>query len=1220
MEKTIVKAKSLFLTFLFCGSLFAGELRQTYGGQVKKEITFSSESLHFTTVNGYDVVTIPGHNLLRHLGEPQLPVKEIYLVIPQNARITGLEIIEAQTQEISEKYKIYPAQKAKPRYLEMQDPSLTLPHGGRDKEWGSLFPSGKDKKEGEVPPRTEVYNSSNIYPEKPIQIVGSGYFGGYQIVSLLFYPLQYFPSQQHLRVNSKIKFRLLYDLSSKSPERISHPIHRDILTSLVMNPEDINSLTLDTGWKPVLPKPGLPKPVLPKPVLPSDYPYLVITAAGYDTVFQRLTEWKQKKGIPAKIVTTDSIYTAYPGTDNAEKIRNFLKDAYTNWGMTYVLLGGDTDIIPARYAYIEFQSITENIPTDLYYAALDGTWDANNNGIYGELTDTVDLYPELFVGRASVNAIAKAQAFVNKILTYEKNPPTDYELKMAFFASMLDASSNSGIAKDMIDEDYVPGRFDPITKLYQANGNETPQTVISAMQTGQGVMNHDGHAGTTVMQAGTGYINSNDMDTLHNAPRFSILYSLGCWPAAFDYDCIAEHFVNNPNGGGTAFVGNSRYGFYIPGFPGYGSSELFDQRFFESLLCEDISNLSAVVVASKLPYIAEAQIENDFRWIEYSLNLLGDPEMPAWTDTPRSLTVDYPAVITPGLNQIKITVHDGLTPLENSLVCLMKGSEVYAKDYTSSTGEVNLSISPTTSGTVLLTVTAHNYLPHQGEIFVTDSLAQISYWRCEINDTAGGNGDGMVNPGETIQMPVILKNSGNKPAIKVTATLVTADSLVTILENQKDYGDILPGDSALSQGSYKFSVSSQTANAHTIQFNLQITDSLSNWWNGTISMVVATPILAYHQHSIQDSAGNNNGIAEPGDTIKIKVKVKNKGLGLAKGVVVGLATGDTNLTLIDTTATFGNILPDSVGNGEFRVYILPTSPSTHLAILPLNPQTNDGYSFTDSLRLIIGQTGFSDSCEDTTGWTHSGTQDLWHLTTSRYHSYNHSWYCGNDTDSLYPPNCTARLTTPSIILPANSTLSFWQYYILEAGWDYGIIEIGIDTTWKQLGLITGNSGGWTKSSYNLSNYFGSTEAKFRFTLFSDNDAYQYEGWYVDDIEVKSADTAVEEPLSAIRYPLSAFRLYQNYPNPFSSQTAIRYLLSAISHTTLKIYNVAGQLVKTLVGQTLVGQTFLSDITPGVYSVSWDGRDESGKRVASGVYFYQLTAGDFSAVKKMVLLR
>ena len=94
-----------------------------------------------------------------------------------------------------------------------------------------------------------------------------------------------------------------------------------------------------------------------------------------------------------------------------------------------------------------------------------------------------------------------------------------------------------------------------------------------------------------------------------------------------------------------------------------------------------------------------------------------------------------------------------------------------------------------------------------------------------------------------------------------------------------------------------------------------------------------------------------------------------------------------------------------------------------------------------------------------------------------------------------------------------------------------------------------------------------------------------------------------------------FSLSQNYPNPFNPATTIRYQLSAVgrprSTVTLRIYNLLGELVRTLVDK---------EQAPGYYSVVWDGKDNLGEEVSSGVYFYRLKAGGFSQVKKMLLMR
>jgi hypothetical protein len=90
-------------------------------------------------------------------------------------------------------------------------------------------------------------------------------------------------------------------------------------------------------------------------------------------------------------------------------------------------------------------------------------------------------------------------------------------------------------------------------------------------------------------------------------------------------------------------------------------------------------------------------------------------------------------------------------------------------------------------------------------------------------------------------------------------------------------------------------------------------------------------------------------------------------------------------------------------------------------------------------------------------------------------------------------------------------------------------------------------------------------------------------------------------------------LSQNYPNPFNPTTAISYQLSAVGHTTLKVYDVLGREVATLVNEVK---------QPGVYSVHWNARLPGGQAtgIASGVYFYRLQAGSFTETRKLVVLR
>lgn len=101
-------------------------------------------------------------------------------------------------------------------------------------------------------------------------------------------------------------------------------------------------------------------------------------------------------------------------------------------------------------------------------------------------------------------------------------------------------------------------------------------------------------------------------------------------------------------------------------------------------------------------------------------------------------------------------------------------------------------------------------------------------------------------------------------------------------------------------------------------------------------------------------------------------------------------------------------------------------------------------------------------------------------------------------------------------------------------------------------------------------------------------------------------TAIEEASPAL-----ADKLFQNYPNPFNPVTTIVYSVADQNRVELTIFNVRGQKVRRLVSETK---------SPGRYTINWDGTGDGGARVASGVYFYRIRIGTFSAVKKMIVLK
>jgi hypothetical protein len=1079
----------LVLAFL----LFSGFAR-VEADTIAESVNFSITDLVFSSSQGFNVVYLKGCDITDEPGKPQLPVRLLHVALPPGSEVREVIVTGMASEVLPDQYHIFPGQP--PQILSRMDDPIPF-----------------------TEPQPEVYSLTKEYPGKLLEFTETGLFGGYQLAGILVYPVQYVPAEKKIKFYSHLEFEVHYTSGGKTPlpvrkrSETARALYQTIVQKKVLNPEHGNTpLRVEEP-----PSSSLP---------PGDYEYVIITDTTFVSAFQPLADWKTKKGVPATIVTVDWILNSYPGCDRAERVRNFIKDAYQNWGTVWVLLGGDTDKVPDRSAWAmdcEWGgSPDENdIRCDLYFSDLDGSWDANGNRIYGEVEDSIDMYADVFVGRASCSTVSKVEALVQKLLTYEMNPPLDYPTRMLFCAEILwpNPYTNSGIAKDLIDEKYVPAQFDPITKLYEALGNENGTTVLAAMNAGQNIINHDGHAWYSIMGFGTSYLSISDMDALYNHPRNSILFSVGCWPAAFDYDCIAEHFINNPDGGGVAFVGNSRYGWGSPGNPEYGYSDRYDREFFGSLFARGFYHIGATVADMKAFFVPRSQQENVYRWCMYQVNLLGGPEMPIWTDTPEYMIVEYSDTIPEGSSPLTVTVlkADGSSqPVPEALVCLMKTDEVYQRGLTDSQGQINFDISPSSGGQLYVTVTAHNFLPWQDSAWVVDADAYVLYQSHQIDDTTGGNADGLINPGENITLPVVLENYGSDTAYNVYAVLRSSgDPYLTLIDTSGEFGTMNPGQATTGSEPYSFSVDSNCPNGHVICFDLVINDGYGSSWTSMLPVTVTTPSLIYQSYLVNDASGNGNGIPEPDETLELTVLMKNEGMELAREVSGVLYTSNSYIQINDSTASFGDVSCGGVGSGTFQIHVHSDCPDTNFPYFDLEASTIDGYVFEDSFILTIGEPGFADDMESGAGkWTHGGTDDLWHLSSHRTHSGDSSWYQGIEDSWYFNDNMHCWLESSPFVLGPNSYLSFWAWYDVT---NYGVDGIHVEIVNASTGdadtvdflgtggaldstLNTGND--WLEYDYDLSYLPPGTTVRVRFTFGSDAEyTHDGEGFFIDDVRV-----------------------------------------------------------------------------------------------------------------------
>ncbi|MBM3315884.1 hypothetical protein FJY71_08635, partial [candidate division WOR-3 bacterium] len=387
-----------------------------------------------------------------------------------------------------------------------------------------------------------------------------------------------------------------------------------------------------------------------------------------------------------------------------------VRDYYTNHGTTWLLLGGDNSVVPCRQARAVVGSYTGNIPCDLYYADLEWSWDGDNDNIFGEAgQDTVDFYYDLYVGRASVDNQTEAQTFCSKVLTHEQNPPTDYLRRILLVDAELWSGYNDEQSNDSIANITPAGWSD--VRFHDPTGTTAVRDSLNHGFQFCHLVGHGNDVG--IYNGGTAYYGNSVIAGHNNASRVGLINSIACYPGNFETsDCLAEMTHNCTTGGALAVIFNSRYGWGPgPGPNPPGPSELLDVRFYDYFFNHDTMPVGVTHAASKEVYRGSALGTQVWRWCYYELNLFTDPLLMMYEQVPTALSAAFPSPISTGSQSFTVTVTAGGSPVEQSLVCVHKGSEVYDRGYTNVSGQVTFTINPATAGYLRVTATAANHLP-----------------------------------------------------------------------------------------------------------------------------------------------------------------------------------------------------------------------------------------------------------------------------------------------------------------------------------------------------------------------------------------------------------------------------------------------------------------------------------------------------------------------------
>ena len=508
---------------------------------------------------------------------------------------------------------------------------------------------------------------------------------------------------------------------------------------------------------------------------------------------------------------------------------------------------------------------------------------------------------------------------------------------------------------------------------------------------------------------------------------------------------------------------------------------------------------------------------------------------------------------------------------------------------------------------------------------------------------SAGDGDGILNPGETVELWVELRNVGTENATGVSGQLSSGSGSVSIGTDSAAWSDIPMAGTGSNLTPFVFTVAGSALDGESIPFTLGITSN-RNFQEMALSFVVSAPDLAFWHHGLSDPApGNGNGVLDPGEILYVPVSLANAGGKQAVSVSAQLSGADPLLSVIDGSGSAALILSgESAELAPFyRVAVSILAQDDAIFPMGLAISTAAGYQAASGFNLKIGS-HFYDELEADGAWTigdpsDDATSGIWERVDPIGTDYNGTQVAPENDYTADPgTHCfvtgqgqqggaaggadvdggKTTLTSPSFDLTsvAEARVSYFRWYTNNAGnnpnEDEWVVQVSANggASWVDLERTMASDNSWQERSFLISDYVTpSDDVLFRFVATDEINGSLVEAG-VDNFEVSGLMQPVLTAMNEL--PGTQVRLAQAQPNPFRDRTRIAFTLPAAQRVSLKLYSVNGRLVRTLLD---------GEAAAGAHELTWDGSNDAGHSVVPGVYAYRLLAGDRELTRKLVLL-
>jgi hypothetical protein len=539
----------------------------------------------------YHRVTMEGATNGGPIGSPALPATGARILLPLGAEVRSVDVVVGERVALGSDYLVEPV--GQPYRLMDGPDSVGLPT-----------------------PDESIYTSGDSYPDASFESIGIQPFRGYQILVLRLHPVDYVPVTgelfyaPNLRVVVEMEETEIVPAMFRGLETDAAQVRRR-----VDNPEVADSYEAagTSGAR--------------------SYEMLILTTDALAPSFAPLKAYHDGQGLATEIRTLTEV-----GSSDPAAVRDFIRNAYLTDGIEYVLIGGDDDVVPAQDLYVDSLAgyIESDMPGDIYFGCLDGSWNNDGDGRFGEPNDgdgggDVDMLAEVFVGRCSAGSTTEVDRFVSKSIWYMSGShgmPAEVLLVGEYLGFGGISDYAAATLEELIDgaatHGYttvgIPSTEYTISEMFERDMSWSQGHLATAINDGLHILNHLGHGSPDYAMK---FYNSDVMSQLSNN-ELLFLYSQTCLAGHFDgTECWAETMNIKTDHGAFALVMNARYGWGDWNTTD-GPSQRFNREFWDAVFGEASPELGRANQDSKEDNLYRVN-EPCMRWCTYELNLFGDP-------------------------------------------------------------------------------------------------------------------------------------------------------------------------------------------------------------------------------------------------------------------------------------------------------------------------------------------------------------------------------------------------------------------------------------------------------------------------------------------------------------------------------------------------------------------------------------------------------------------